>query len=335
MGSSLATATGSSHSSAGDAVIPLPERDNVAAVIVTFHPDARFHERLRRIESQVAKVIVVDNGSSEPALRQLANLQSDSVEVIFNGMNLGIGAALNAGCCRAAELNHPWVITFDQDTQVSETLLSGLAAAYSAHPDRQAVRLIGANYIAEGTGDVAFHASGSEPWVGARTIITSGTLMPTRNLSDLGSFRADFFIDFVDHEYCLRARKLGYRVIATAAPLMQHRLSAPSEVTLGGKRVLVLTNSAAFRRYYIARNSILVAKEYWRTDAAYVLRSLLGTLLFSVFLKIPLEKEQRFRKMRAIAAGCRDGLLGRTGSANYAPGSAPPAFPAAPERRNA
>jgi len=38
-------------------------------------------------------------------------------------------------------------------------------------------------------------------------VITSGSLLPLATYADIGPFREEFFIDFVDTDYCFRARK--------------------------------------------------------------------------------------------------------------------------------
>jgi rhamnosyltransferase len=141
--------------------------------------------------------------------------------------------------------------------------------------------------------------------------------MPTSNLVDIGIFREDFFIDMVDHEYCLRARKLGFLVMITRKPLMRHSLNSPTTMSLLGKE-LTLTNSAVFRRYFIARNCLLTAREYWRTDFLYILRTTFGATLIALLLKIPLEKEHRKAKMAAVLQGIADGLRNRSGAGTRA-----------------
>ena len=72
--------------------------------------------------------------------------------------------------------------------------------------------------------------------------------------SAAGPFRSDFFIAFIDHEYCLRLRKLGYKVIIANVPLMVHALGAPTTPSFDnrvGKFTLVLTNRYPLRRYYL------------------------------------------------------------------------------------
>src|SRR4030095_5315976 len=57
-----------------------------------------------------------------------------------------------------------------------------------------------------------------------RTVITSGTLLSLNAYDAIGRFRDDFFIDGIDHEYCLRARAKRYRILLMLAPLLVHSI---------------------------------------------------------------------------------------------------------------
>ena len=70
---------------------------DVCAVVVTYHPDPGFPDRLDRVRPQVGRVVVVDNGSSPPAREMLRNAAGPDVELILNDANLGVATALNQG----------------------------------------------------------------------------------------------------------------------------------------------------------------------------------------------------------------------------------------------
>jgi rhamnosyltransferase len=76
-------------------VIP---QNSVCAVVVTFHPRSSDIENMRIVRGQVQELVVIDNGSSQPELEKLRSVKcEESFELIENGENLGIAAALNVG----------------------------------------------------------------------------------------------------------------------------------------------------------------------------------------------------------------------------------------------
>jgi len=296
---------------------PRPKRFNVCAVFVTFFPDECFRERVARIAAQVSKIIIVDNtGTSTPA-RTFTDNDWETIEVIGNEENNGIGEALNQGVSRAIELGYDWVLTLDQDSWANPELVETLENMVLVQTGPQRVGIVGCNYVDENTQAPAARAPAHEPgfWL-KETVITSGSLLSAAAYLDAGPFRSDFFIDFIDHEYCLRLRKLGYKVLMTREPLMTHALGGPTKYRLGGSPdlSLVLTNRSPLRRYYMTRNALLVARKYFTVEPRWVAKSLASVLCYAP-LKIVLEKETRAKKLLGTFCGALDGLRSRTGRA--------------------
>lgn len=292
-------------------------KENICAVVVTYFPDLHFPERLDRIRDQVVKTIIVDNTDSTDAIPALKAIHGTDIEIIRNKENLGIGQALNQGLKRAIELGYGWAVTFDQDSWIRPNLVSTLLDIYAQQPKPELVGIVGCNFQLKNTGTSPHKTEmNGLLFIETEAVITSGSLMPLAVFSATGPFRSDFFIDFVDHEYCLRLRKLGYRVVMAVAPLMIQPLGDASTYRLGGTAGIpfVLTNRSPLRRYYMTRNGILVAMSYFAIAPTWVLRTVVSLLLFSV-LKIPLEKDARWKKFRATLAGAFDAFRSRSGKA--------------------
>ena len=58
----------------------------MCAVVVAYHPDSGFAERVTRIGEEVAAVLVVDNGSNTEAVAELCAIQraGEFVELVLN-----------------------------------------------------------------------------------------------------------------------------------------------------------------------------------------------------------------------------------------------------------
>jgi rhamnosyltransferase len=307
--------------SSSDTAPIAPSRGNICAIVVTYFPDAQFVARLDRIQQQVAQVIVIDN-TDNPAPGIFPEVTGRSgIEVIRNGQNLGIGAALNQGLDRAMELGYGWAITFDQDSWVRPELVTTLLNIYAAQRDPEKIGVIGCNIQDENILESPNKFSSDSPiFVEIESVITSGSLLPLRTFSAAGPFRSDLFIDFVDCEYCLRLRKFGYKVLMSTAPLMTHALGAATRVSIGfgiTNISFVRSNRPSLRRYYMTRNVIIVGKEYFATAPRWVLVSLIKVLIFAP-LKIPFEQTARLKRFRATLRGAFDALRSKTGKAQDA-----------------
>lgn len=265
------------------------QNHNICAIVVTYNPDNDFYVRVAKIAAQVNKVLIVDNNSESATLQILCNLScSSSYHLISNNDNLGVATALNIGMCWAKKCNYDWVVTFDQDTLVSDTLIQSLLNVGRQTAENGEIALIGANYLDSGSGKTFLNFSNpsNTSYVEVKTVITSGCLMPVALFDKLGPFRDEFFIDFVDIEYCLRAHARGCKVYVTSEPLMEHSVGATTMYSLPWK-VTGTSNHSPFRRYFMARNFIVIAREYFKTEPLWVtttfIRRLKSILLMCLF----------------------------------------------------
>ncbi len=275
-------------------------------MVVTYHPDAGLSLRLAGIARQVGAVVVVDNGSDEDESALLQDAAADpKVTLIRNHENLGVARALNIGIRRAAALGFDWVLLLDQDSIVADDLAQALFDIRGSFPDADRLAVVGAGFGAHAA------APGDEPWEEVESVITSGSLLPLAAFAAIGPFREEFFIDYVDTEFCLRARSLGYRVINARRALMAHEIGAPTRhrILWIGKST---TNHSADRRYYIARNDTVLLREYGRYRfGAWALKSLKRRL--RTCKRVLLYEDDKLAKIAAIGAGWRDGVRNRLG----------------------
>jgi len=288
---------------------------SVCAIVVTYHPDDGFGDRLARVTPQVGATVIVDNASSVASAAMVrAAAVAAAATLIGNSANLGIARALNQGIQHAIARGYSWALLLDQDTVVDDTLVAGLLATYAACPDAERTAAVGARFRDTRDRPAESRALGArgELWQEVEAVITSGTLLPLRAFADIGPFREDFFIDYVDIEYCLRARARGYRIIENPSPLMSHTVGAPSPHQVLWKKTWT-TNHSAERRYYIARNNTVLLREYgtakrgsWRWKS--IVRS------FRLCKRIAFFEEDKMAKIIAVGQGWWDGMRGHMGA---------------------
>jgi rhamnosyltransferase len=289
-----------------------PRKETICAIYVTFYPDEKFSERLVQIVPQVDYIIIVDNHSNEEAVGMLRSLCAGvNSELIENEENLGIATALNHGIRRAIELGYSWAITFDQDSWPDQDLIKTLSEIYASYPERCKVKIIGSNYRSPVTGNPSLNFKNitSSSFAERTVVITSGTLICLMAYREVGPFRDDFFIDLVDHEYCLRIRSHGYKVLISCKDLITHSLGNESfHRFLWGQ---VCYNHSPLRRYYITRNCLMTCKLYRYEEPWWVIRRF-GGIFKEVFLVIVFERE-KLAKLQAMLLGAWHAVSGRMG----------------------
>jgi rhamnosyltransferase len=289
-----------------------PEEANTCAVVVTYQPDSGLPDRIARISSLAHKLVIVDNQSTGESVGNIGRIPaSDSVQIIRNDRNLGLAAALNQGLAVARAEDYRWVITFDQDTLVGESLLRELQAVYDGFPEKERIAIIGCNYWdpARGRPLVNVKRSPARPWLESRAVVTSGSLVSLAVFETVGPFLSDLFIDHVDSEYCLRARSKGYRILLALAPVMEHSLGpGRAHATAWGK--VSTPDYPPARWYYIARNSLILARKYFLKEPRWISAGLAYTAIR--FARVLLLEDGRTAKVGHAAAGLADGLRSGT-----------------------
>lgn len=252
----------------------------VFASFVTYNPEPeRFKAAMKSIESQVDKVIVVDNTDN----------------------NEGIACALNKAFEQAEADGCDYLITFDQD---------------SIAPDGLVKRLLDDIAGIENVGQIGpAHSKAqfsSEGVVDAEQIITSGSLTSVSAWRVAGGFRNDFFIDCVDIEFSLRLRKSNYKVLLDTGVLLNHELGYGfMGWNIFGKKRLGFFDHTPIRWYYIVRNSLYLNKEY-RKDFPEMVSEQLRTLFRSVF-RMLVNGSGRSERLEMVLKGISDYRKGVTG----------------------
>ena len=250
----------------------------VAAIVVLYHPAGDVAARIIGYSKFLNKVIVVDNtdGYDRP----------ESFKTIINNIvymplykNYGVAYALNIGVQKAIALGYSWAILLDQDSTLDESVLRtttnaivpgvGIISPVQISRNKERDRLNNKT----GTADVLF-------------TMTSGSIINLQAYRVCGGFDEKLFIDFVDHEYCLRNIKNGYRVMQCFDAVLAHSLGNVKQVKFLGLH-FEITSHKPFRLYFFTRNGLHVSLKYFcfRPMVAvdflrHITKEIVKTLLF-------------------------------------------------------
>src|ERR1700693_2725851 len=192
---------------------------SVCAVFVTYNPRPTFVENILAVAAQAGSVVVVDNGSSGETEQYLRELEArPDCKVIRNRQNLGIATALNLGVNYATEAGFDWICTFDQDSRVCEEFFSKMLEAYQHAPHPERIAIVTPLYVDRESGIKSRLRRARDGEI--LTTMTSGSMIPSSAIRKLGLFDESLYIDAVDTEYCLRARRNGMMILQSHAVLL-------------------------------------------------------------------------------------------------------------------
>ena len=276
-------------------------RSRVAAVVLAYHPDATVVANINAVGAQAARVYIVNNSPDESSARILGPCAArGNVIILDQPGNVGVAAGFNAGIRAAFSdgFNDVWI--FDQDSTVTDGLLARLLAARAVAGRR--VGIVAPALRSNATGIVYARETG----VGAQEVdvlISSGSLFSQSLLEEIGLHDQPLFIDYVDHDICLRARAHGFHNYKVFDAILDHSFGASEPVAFLGRRVH-LANYSEMRHFHASRNRIIVLRRHgfgrwfwedvWFTSKAWA--------------KVLLLERGKVRKVRAALRGAWAGL---------------------------
>lgn len=288
----------------------------ICAVITVYYPDDYFFERISFIRAQVGLVIIVVDGGGRPNIvNRLKKIFQKDAGIVISSLsdNMGIATALNVGISIARQREYRWVLTLDDDTIARSDMVKNLIESWQFVTEKgdELIALMGMLSKDAYTGNVDDnYGCKNKSFVEKRAIITSGTLMSLDAYDVIGPFREEFFIDSVDYDYCMRARAKGYRIIKICRIGMIHSLGRTKEYNVGWFKVIT-TNHNTVRRYYMYRNSTVLAREYFLRDPLYSFAVFLFQLK-TLFIVVFFENDKRM-KLKFMFQGIIDGWRNRMG----------------------
>ncbi len=271
--------------------------DSVCCVVVAFHPSADWRDLLRPLSRQSGQVVVVANSPLEIPLPDCRILQNERNEGVARALNQGLEAANQAG--------FEYALLFDQDTRLlSEGFMATFLRLVNAYPHPEKVAVFKARHRESATGGTESGPLSAQDWFESPTAITSGSLVSVALWKALGGFREDFFIDHVDHEYCLRAGAKGYRVVQSVEVLLDHHTGTLTPVRIAGRAFFPM-HQPANRWYFGTRNLVALHRSYASSQAKWLLREDFAWM--KRILKMCLWEKDRRGKLVGAFRGFVDG----------------------------
>lgn len=259
----------------------------ILAVFTLYHPESD------RIQSLVKNclaysgcdVFLSDNAGISDELK--SHFNSPRITYHSNGGNLGLGGALNKGLTLALEKNYDYAVLFDQDSQMESDFIEKMIHEFELVRDKDP-KIIAAGPF--------FNDAMPTENVYRKMIITSGTIIKLPLLKTVGLIDEVLFIDYVDTEWCYRARAKGYSIMKLAKVKMIRQIGHTKKLWFG----LTLNYHHYSRTYYFFRNAIIMVKKK-HLPSRRLLK--LSRHIFNLpFL------DNRWKRLTLMCKGIRDGL---------------------------
>lgn len=292
-------------------------KGRVIAVVVAYHPTSgELEASVRSLILNFKEIVVVWNGPHP--FKTPTFLKDKRIHLLDMKDNVGLAKALNEGIAKAYQLGAAWAYLSDQDSTLPRDFKK-LMVEYSGQiPKDIKVGTIGPRYFNETTHNNnrfiqmsllrVNHVGQSfdKPFLEAEYLITSGSFISRETFFKVGPMREELFIDFIDIEWSLRAKRMGYQAIALPNVMIHHRLG-DFGFNFFGTRFPI---HSPLRIYYYFRNAAYL---YKRRYISLNWKLVDGTRNIFRFLFYVILVKPRLSYLRMALLGTYHGIIGRMG----------------------
>ncbi len=284
---------------------------NLAAILV-YKPSKNIIKLVDQLIEQNCDVLLLLN-SKEEFLFDLINRKK--LRYINNKINIGVAESLNNAIKYFLGSNFRYLITFDQDSLLTDGYISSMIQLY------EDININSSNIacLSPSILDVKFSEKNqiykvrqqSKDYDSVDFAITSGSLFDKNSFIDIGNMNEKLFIDGVDVEWCQRAKNKGLSIIKARNIFLSHKIGTKFIKILGMKKSY---HDNDIRVYYIIRNYIYLIFSNstclkWKIKEIY-------RILIRIFA-YPILSSNKCKTLKFVYLGIKDSLFSRMGKMTY------------------
>lgn len=277
------------------------------AVIILYNPTQDQITRVIKQSVNFDVCYVIDNSSFTS--EELVSFSGCKYYPLLE--NLGIAEAQNVAIRKILEdevsSDDDLIYFFDQDSIYDENLIKSLKSHFlNLYLKDQKNRVVGPCYVSD---DEVNIENSSTEYQTKLSIISSGTVTNVLTLKQCGLMMSQLFIDCVDHEWCWRVDKMGFKINQISSLRMSHKIGDGNLYFLG----LSFNICGNVRCYYQFRNWVYLLSRN-KVPSKIILRSFI--LVCLRYLAYTLSHDG-LNKSWYCLLGMKDGLFGRLGRREF------------------
>ena len=262
---------------------------------------------LKSVSYANKEIVLVDNGCAEDKT-PLYQSRYQGVKVYNSEENRGFAGGVNYGIQQATG---EYILLLNNDTTVSPGFLEPLVRVFEKH---QEVGMVSPKILFHGTPNLIQYAGASSisPWLGrgrkigygkkdgpsyadsGLTGLCNGACLLIRKevIQDVGLLSEDYFMYYEEHDFCLRAKRYGWKMYYEADSRIYHKQS----MSMGKDNPL--------KTYYLFRNRLLFMRRFYQGLSLWFFST------YFTLIKVPLSIiKNLFRGRIASAKYIVGGLL--------------------------
>jgi rhamnosyltransferase len=271
--------------------------EKTAAIFTTYKPDSNFRKRIEDVVNFCEIVIVVDNTPGG-----FNFIDKENINIVQDGVNKGLGRALNIGIKKAVEAGCDSVILFDQDSGPSEEILNELKDALLKLGVVK--KCVGPRFVDDAIKNIENIKVNGEKLEKLTCLPTSGMMFSLYDIHNQEYFSEELFLDFVDFDWCWRMRKNhDWDIYRVSTALMPHRLGIEQRKLFN----LTYHIPSPYRHYFQFRDTLNLLKFNY---VPYYSKFRLGLILIPKILIYPFILNNGLERFIWMIKGLKDFILG-------------------------
>ncbi|MBA7618474.1 hypothetical protein ES703_25801 [subsurface metagenome] len=224
-------------------------------------------------------------------LKSLDKLDYDNFKTIVvdnDKENPGFAGGMNIGIKKALKQKADYILLLNNDTIVDKNFLKELIEVGESDKEIGILGPIGGEINWLYTKGI--HVTKNNDYISGVCMLVKGSV-----IEKIGLMSEEYFLYFEDVDWCLRARKAGYKCVLAPEAKIWHKVSSS-------------TKAESFSYiYYHFRNGLLLAKRH----APFFIKLLAYFVSFLVYFKQLIKSPSKWTK--AIKLGIKDFYKGRFG----------------------
>ena len=230
-------------------------RNRIICIVPIFNAEKYDIDRITNMQISIDEMIIVDDNGDNFLTYIQSKKAKTEVKYIYNN-NIGLSRSINSGLELAISDKADWIVILNQDSSVNEDFI-GVFRNYIMHNPCDNIAVLAPQH------DYDRHRRYKKDGVERiRYADLSGCLFNTKVIQKIGMFDEFFFIDGLDAEWCLRARKNGYKIIRCNEAVIKHQPGVTKSFKLFKKGIFMYGWHPAKRYYYQFLSGIYIHDKY-------------------------------------------------------------------------